>query len=354
MRAVLFVAIVILTGCDYGFTFHPEEMTPDQMLQRAELVFIGKIEGQHFDSWPFFRAPGVSAEGQRWWRPRRRRVRVETVLRGSYSQKEIQVYEIFWTDGTSGDWNSTQDNRTYLFMVRREAGRWQIVRDWRRSIYPVSNGYHQRLPLDESRPLWERYALMNYWIGAGQEGSDRMFRYDDPGGKLGPWRKAKLLRGLLHHPQRSVRRAACSQLGPEQDECLGTLPEADLRDTGSPPIMLQSPTKWNADGENQMRDYFESDLLIESLPRNDPRRTPFILDGARLLTTINHPILRREFCRKFMARFPNDTDNGCPANKPPPATIVTENGDVPLVGEWPTWNKKPARESTPTNNSENK
>ena len=53
--AILILTAAFLTGCDYGFTFHPEEMTPGQMLQRADLVFIGVIEGQHFDSWPFFR-----------------------------------------------------------------------------------------------------------------------------------------------------------------------------------------------------------------------------------------------------------------------------------------------------------
>ncbi len=61
-----------------------------------------------------------------------------------------------------------------LFMVRRESGRWRIVRDWWRSIFEVLSGYHARLPLDESRPFWERYALMNYWIGRDSSKSARM------------------------------------------------------------------------------------------------------------------------------------------------------------------------------------
>ena len=36
-------------------------------------------------------------------------------------------------------------------------------------------------------------------------------------------------------------------------------------------------------------------------------------------------------------RYPADRDNGCPADQPPPATIVTEKGDVPLAGSWPRW-----------------
>lgn len=128
MRILLILATVLLTGCDYGFTFHPEEMTVDQMLQRADLVFIGVIQEHHIDSWPFFRAPGGRPEGHpEWWLPLRRRVRVETLLKGSYPGPTIDVYEIFWRGGTTGDWNSTHDDERDLFMVRRENGRWQIV-----------------------------------------------------------------------------------------------------------------------------------------------------------------------------------------------------------------------------------
>jgi hypothetical protein len=144
VRVVLILATVLLTGCNYGFTFHLEEMTPDQMLRRADLVFIGVIQEHHFDSWPFFRVAGGSPDGHpEWWRPLRRRVRVETLLRGSNPGQVIDIYEMFgFGGGTSGDWNSTRDNERYLFMVRGENGRWQIVRDWWRSIYRINSGYH--------------------------------------------------------------------------------------------------------------------------------------------------------------------------------------------------------------------
>jgi len=65
-------------GLRYGLVFDKSpEMTPDEMLGRASLVFIGVIEGHHFDSYPFFR---VAGDDQRYWKIRRRRVRVETVL----------------------------------------------------------------------------------------------------------------------------------------------------------------------------------------------------------------------------------------------------------------------------------
>jgi hypothetical protein len=59
------------------------------------------------------------------------------------------------------------------------------------------------------------------------------------------------------------------------------------------------------------------------------------VDMLRLLTTANRPTLRREFCRLYAQRFPTDHDNGCPADHPPPATIVTQDGDIPPIGPWP-------------------
>lgn len=58
------------------------------------------------------------------------------------------------------------------------------------------------------------------------------------------------------------------------------------------------------------------------------------VDSKRLLTAANrHP--RCEFGHLFTQRFPNDHDNGCSADQPPPAAIVTQDGDVPLIGPWP-------------------
>jgi hypothetical protein len=36
-----------------------------------------------------------------------------------------------------------------------------------------------------------------------------------------------------------------------------------------------------------------------------------------------------------LSRIARRSGYGCPLNQPPPATIVTENGDVPLDGDWP-------------------
>jgi hypothetical protein len=55
----------------------------------------------------------------------------------------------------------------------------------------------------------------------------------------------------------------------------------------------------------------------------------------RLLTAANDRQARAEFCRLYARDYPGDPDTGCPANRAPPATIVTENGDVPLLGPWP-------------------
>jgi hypothetical protein len=329
-------AAIILIGCDYGFSFHPEDMTPDQMLGHAELVFIGVIQDQHLDSWPFFRPPNIPSRTTRdVWRPWRRRVLVETVLRGLNPGKVVDVYEIFPVFAAAqANTNITSINGRYLFAVRRESGRWRVVQDVRKSIYQVNSGYHARVPLDESRNLWERFALMNYWIGVDQDGTDLpdLFARSDPGLKLGWWREAKLLRGLLRHPQPKIRRAACEALiefgGWEQDECRDTFPELGRR-----PDRGEERVKDDLDTRN----WFNWYLFPADLPKSDPRRSVGNddMDMLRFLTTVNDPTLRREFCQKFLATFPHDTDNGCPADKPLPATIVTENGDVPLIGPWP-------------------
>jgi hypothetical protein len=332
VRIILVLFTALLAGCDYGFTFHPEEMTPDQMLNRAELVFIGVIQAQHFDSWPFFRPPIAPNYDNRdyanGWHPLRRSIRVETILRGNYNQAAIDIYEIFAPRGGSGDWNATSDNRRYLFMVRRVNGRWQVVRDFRRSIYPIDSGYHSRLPLDQSHPFWERYALINYWV-SNQIADDPTFLQHpplvyhlDPGSGLSAWRKAKLLRGILRHPQLGVRRLACFSLFylGASDSCIG-------------PSGHAVEQTWDSDRIDLMRRRFD-ELLSETDSRSADLREN--IDRLRFLTAVNHDSLRREFCQKFMAKFPNDTDNGCPADKPLPATIVTDDGDAPLVGRWPT------------------
>jgi hypothetical protein len=53
-----------------------------------------------------------------------------------------------------------------------------------------------------------------------------------------------------------------------------------------------------------------------------------------MLTAMNNRRIRSEFCRLDDLEYPGDKDTGCPAHLPPPATIVTEAGDVPLFGSW--------------------
>ena len=132
----------------------------------------------------------------------RRRVRVETVLYGSEKRGVIDVYEVLWTGGTSGDWNSTRDGERAVFPLRLEQGSYRLVGDWWRSIFTVTSGPHTRLP------LWERIALMNWWF---QRGDTNMritypyFRLNDPGGVLSLWRTVKLEHGLVRHPSAGVR-----------------------------------------------------------------------------------------------------------------------------------------------------
>jgi hypothetical protein len=91
-------------------------MSSEAMLARASHVFIGVIQKHQLESWPFFRLkiPGANPADAKYWKILRREVRIEMVLRGTESRKVVDVYEIFWTDGTSGDWNSTQDRQRFI------------------------------------------------------------------------------------------------------------------------------------------------------------------------------------------------------------------------------------------------
>jgi hypothetical protein len=300
------------------------EMTKDQMLARADHIFIGVIEKQEHENWPLFRVPGYSLGD---WAVFRMRVHVEMVLRGTEPRSVVDIYEIIVNrGGVSGDWNLTLDGHRYLFPVRVENGRYHVVRDWWRSIFRIYSGKHSRLPMDDGHPLWERIGLLTWWPaeGAGFGDSNRM----DPGQALGRWRAAKLARGLVRHPDRETRVFGCQALvysGPLQDECWEQLSSEDR-------------AIWSAHG------LAAPDQFLEQRRNPDRAIMGFWDRGAsendvntlRLLTTVNRPTLRREFCRLFTQRFPNDHDNGCPADQSPPATIVTQDGDVPLIGTWPT------------------
>jgi len=62
----LLPAFFLLTGCGTGLQFNnPNMMPPDQMLDRATLVFVGTVERQTFVNWPFLQIPGQDAG---YWR----------------------------------------------------------------------------------------------------------------------------------------------------------------------------------------------------------------------------------------------------------------------------------------------
>jgi hypothetical protein len=207
-------------------------------------------------------------------------------------------------------------------MVRAENGRYHVVLDWLRCILPIYSGKHDRLPLDDSHPFWERLGLLNWWLSDGHSSGDwsRM----DPGWALGMWRRAKLARGFVRHPERETRVFGCQvllQMTRFQDECWEQLSSED-RATWSQHGLISAERLLQTTEVDVRREW---DRAISSNDR----------DMLRLLTTVNRPALRREFCRLFEERFPADHDNGCPADRPPPATIVTKDGDVPLIGAWP-------------------
>jgi hypothetical protein len=334
MRFILAGAVFLLHGCGPGLVFNSsQEMTTGEMLNRADHIFIGVIEKRALESWLFFRlnVPQVHDWDPKYWKIARRRVRVETILRGSDPGKVVDVYEIFWTGGAFGNWNSTVEGERDLFLVRLENGRYHVVRDWWRSIFPVTSGRHSRLPGDASRPLWERIALMNFWIETGDETASIAFpgfHYNDPGRALSEWREVKLVRGLLRHPSSNVRLAACWDLvlmgGWGQDECWDSLTGVEKAKLSSGVCLACTPDAITAERRR-----------LQTRPATWWWEHYTDRELRRLLTAVNNPGLRVGVCRLYSRDYVGDQDTGCPADRPPPATIVRENGDVPLTGAWP-------------------
>jgi hypothetical protein len=331
VRYIVAAALLLLTGCGPGLVFNAaNDMSKEQMLARATHVFVGVVTRQEFESWPFLRfsIPGESVSKAKYWKILRRDVAVETVLRGNITSKTVAVYEFSWMGDKSGNWNNISDGDRVLFLVRVENGRYHVVRDWWRSIFPITTGPRAFVPLDQSRPLWERIALMNWWVPARPDVrvAYPRFRYADPGNVLGFWRTAKIQRGLVRHPSRDVRTAACADLIAltwGQDECWTDLSPEDRNYL----VVRYYTAKGIEDGR----------LNFQKLPASWFWARMTSLEERRLLTTVSNGQRRKEFCALYRREYPGDTDNGCPAERHPPATVVTERGDVPLPlnGNWP-------------------
>jgi len=336
VRTLLVVGLLLLCGCTRHLVLNNHWMgSLDDWQRQADLIFIAVIQKHQFDTWPYIRltiSPKDDFGAPNLWKVLRREVLVETVLRGKEARKIISVYEVVWTGGTTGDWNATSEGERDLFGVRIEDGMYHVFGDWWRSIRPVTTGPHKQLPLDDSHSFWERIALMNWWIPGDPSARIRypFFHYSDPVGALAGWRTVKLERGLLRHPSSNVRVAACRELlemrGWGQDECWEMLSESErehLHDSGSRCCSAADIAAWRADTASHSAEWHWS-------------QSPFSdRESRRIYTTMNNSRLRTEFCRLWEREYPDDHDNGCPTNEPLPATLVTAQGDVPLVGPWP-------------------
>jgi hypothetical protein len=326
----LWMAAGLLSGCGPRLTFHPAAATQDELLGRASLVFIGVIESEELEYQLPFRlfwrvdSPPPAEEGD-YWRILRRRVRVETVLRSEERRPLVDVYEIFWLGGATGKWNDTQIGERAIFLVRPENGQLHVVQDWVRCIYSVSYGARRNVPLDESRPLWERIALLYYWIDPAEAESkpyNTPWGIQDPGNVLSEWRKAKLWRGLLRHPARNVRLMGCNALirmGNGQDECWDAMSEAERRDLQPTEV---KPTETLVQEERQRDAKWDPAWMW---------KTYSSVDDRRLQTAHSNPRIRQAACALWAREYPTDPDNGCPADRPPPATVVRAQGEVPIL-----------------------
>lgn len=303
-------------------------MTPEEMADRATLAFVGVIRSQKFINWPW--SPG--GEG---WGMLLRRVTIEAIARGQESRKEIDIYEYYGMLGASGNWNATFNGYRYFFLVRKEGDRYHVVRDWWRSIFEVRSGYHDRFPLSSGAPVWERFALLSHWPGRGWEGRIVSPMSHDGALGIGLWRRARILRGFLRHPDTRLRDSACEALLMEHqlaDGCFWQLPAARGEATGRIYSGSQLRERWE---ENKRLEAEGLASAMRLLWETDIEES---YDQLRILTTISNFAVRRRICDLLRGRIPRETDHGCPPNRPVPASYVTADGEVLLrPGEIPRW-----------------
>lgn len=129
MRRWLGLCCLLATGCQPGVRFNNSEtMAPQEMLSRADLVFVGVVQSHNWSRWPLL-IPGDGTRFSNQWRKLSRSVRVELVLQGKPPGDVIDVGEIAKQVPTTSDWNNTHDGRRALFLVRKEGDQYHVVRD---------------------------------------------------------------------------------------------------------------------------------------------------------------------------------------------------------------------------------
>ncbi len=319
----MIASLAVLSSCAPSLKFTPQP--GNQLYTRSSHLFVGFAVGSVYPFFPFFSVPG---EKPNEWRIVRHQLSIETVLIGAEKRPLVYVYEIVPAGGRSGDWNYIVKGQRYLFPVRVEDGVYHLSGDHWRSVSAIHSGRHDRLPLDGSQPIHERLSLLCFWIAPDHSSSfPRAFSHLN---SFSLWRTFKILRGFLRHPEERVRLRACMELvtvGLAQDECQPMLQPGAFKDESLTPEneILQNNRDFERRAQNEWRQRKRRAL-------SDPDSR----DDLRIHTTIRDPALRTHFCGEFVRLFPADTDHGCPADRPPPATIVTEAGDIPLTGPWPT------------------
>ncbi len=113
--------------------------TDADMIRNAPVIIIGQV---------------VVQEGVGPVRESRRLIRVvstvENVIRGRVDHDRITFYFYSpWLGATTGDWNSLEDKKRYIFFLRSDKGVLRAVRDYWRTNVRVYSGMHSALPLTE-------------------------------------------------------------------------------------------------------------------------------------------------------------------------------------------------------------
>ena len=204
--------VISLFWCGCARTPQLELRYPSAQVDRfadAPVVVCGVVQAVEFVG------PEVSLtdrQGERWdhWQLMRARATVENVLRGQVPGDTISFYYYLYRGGVTGNWNSLDEGRRYLFLLDRERGVLRAAIDHWRTGWAIQSGRHADPPQDQS--VAETFALWR--LTPGSEVNERHFaqslREASATGQwyLGRVRTLRLLHELTEHESALVRQHA--------------------------------------------------------------------------------------------------------------------------------------------------
>lgn len=295
-------ALVLASGCAgpaHLDLVSKDGTTDEEMIRDAPVIIIGKVTHQ--------RAIGPIRNSCRLVRVV---TSVENTIKGQVPSNTVTFYFYSPWLGASGDWNSLQNDKRYIFFLIWQNGVLRAIRDVPRSNIRVYSGKHQTLPVTADDHLPERIAMVLFMPGEEldpDEFSVGLLHATSHGWLyLGRWQTAVLLNGLLRNEHRAVRIGACEELTLGYNGIDGCWNSIDFGD-GS---LLRSrygviPPQISRGRQRQwIKETRDSEAWWNMAAKRYSREE--LIGELRLLTLVDNADIRQRFCALLKQKYPDE------------------------------------------------